>query len=124
MLVLLGKSYGVAYFLCFAFDILGTLTTYNNMFGTAFGSFLGCDYTLTTVESGCMRTYRIGTLLFTVVIAVLTAVEYKEQAWLQYIMTSLQYFIVAFIGFYCLFRGSTEHSVLQNTIISDPSGYK
>ena len=121
VLVLLGKSYSVGYFLCFAFCILGTLTAYNNIFGTAFGSFLGCDYTSARVESGCMRTYQVGTLLFTVVVAVLTAVDYKEQAWLQYVMTSLQYFVVAFIGFYCIFRGSTEHLTVQNSLIAGPS---
>jgi len=115
--VLLGKTCSVGYFLCFAFSTLGTLTAYNNMFGTAFGSFLGCNYTSTPVESECMHIYQGGALLFTVIIAVLTAVDYKEQAWLQYIMTALQYFVASFIVFYCLLRGSTDHLTLQNSII-------
>lgn len=115
--VLLGKTCSVGCFLSFTFYILGTLTAYNNMFGTAFGSFLGCNYTSTPVESECMHIYQGGALLFTVIIAVLTAVDYKEQAWLQYIMTALQYFVASFIVFYCLFRGSTEHLTLQNSVI-------
>lgn len=117
VLVLLGKKCSVGYFLCFAFYILGTLTAYNNMFGTAFGSFLGCDYTSASVDSQCLHIYQGGALCFTIIIAVLTAVDYKEQAWLQFVMTALQYFVAAFIVFYCIFRGSTEHMTLQNSVI-------
>jgi len=102
-------------FICFAVWIIMVLTSYVNVFGTAFGSLWNCDYTSKSMEDA----FRIGTVMFGVVLAVLTLVEYKDQKWLQYIMAILQFAVLMFTIIYCTMNGSTEHLSSQNVLASD-----
>lgn len=95
------------FFLWFILCMVGTLTVYTNMFGTAFGSWFECDSTEESEKETCLwKYYRIGTYIFFVLIGALTLIEYKAQARLQYIMTGLQFAILIFVISYSMKYGN------------------
>lgn len=119
--ILLGPGHRVVYSVCFVAYLIGVITAYTNIFGTAYGAFLDCNYTKKEVSEECQQTYLIGIAIFGVIVTVLTALDYKEQAWLQYIMTTLQFVLASIILTYTLTHGSTDHLTLANTVASNPS---
>ena len=118
---LFGRTHKSIYFLFFAGFIIGTISAYTNIFGTAFGSFLHCDYTVDEVSEECRHTYLLGTGVFTVLVCILTALDYKEQSWVQYLMTGLQFTMAGFVILYCVLRESTGHLTFANVVVAGPS---
>lgn len=87
------------------FYFIGSLTTFTNVFSTGVGHLLfACDYTGNEITATCSDYYVIGVVVFGVIIAVLAALDYKEQAVFQYIMMCLQLVIVIFVILYAFYR--------------------
>ena len=104
---LLGRGHWVFYFTIYYLAISSTLTIYANIAGTAAGTLIwGCDYTANTAAE-CLVSYRWGVGAYFMLVGGLTVLDYKEQAWLQYIMTLLRYVLITYIVLFSIFRGST-----------------
>lgn len=116
---LLGNRHWLFYFLIYYLAISSTLTIYANIVGTAAGTLIGhCDYALET-EEYCVGAYRWGVISYLLLVGSLTVLDYKEQAWLQYIMTLLRYVLITYIVLFGLFRGSTDSITAEIAVFSD-----
>ena len=93
------------YFLVMGFYFLGELTVYTNIFGTGFGYVLfHCDFAPDDLTSTCSTRYIHGIILFCLVVGVIAALDYKEQAVFQMIMMSLQLVVVGVVLIYSLWK--------------------
>lgn len=116
---LLGNGHWLFYFIIYYLAMSSTLTIYANIAGTAAGTLIwNCDYTSETVAH-CVTAYRWGLGGYLLLIGGLTVLDYKEQAWLQYIMTLLRYALITYIVLFGLFRGSMEAITPEIVVFRD-----
>ena len=115
----LGSLHSSLYFLLYYLAITSALSAYANLTGTAIGTLLfQCDYATLEVAGECMQSYHHGLIIYFVVVCFLTLLDYKEQAWLQTIMTGSRYTLIALIFCYAIYKGSLSGLTVETAVFN------
>ena len=117
--VLMGSVHSLLYFLLYYLALTSSLSAYANLTGTGIGTLVfHCDYTGNETTTECMHTYHFSLLFYLVVVCLLTLVDYKEQAWLQTVMTYSRYFLIVVILAYAVYKASPSEITPENAIFN------
>lgn len=96
--VLMGKGWAVVFFLGNCFFLVCSLTAYANIFGTNFAThlpvFAQCSYSGSTVSEQCKWQYVFFLLIYLLLMAYFSAIEFHEQVWMQYTMTAMRLVVI------------------------------
>ena len=116
---IMGPSHWVFYFLLFYLSLTVTLTAFSNITGTAFGTLVfQCDYQKAGVTPDCKEAYQYGLMVYFILVCCLTLFDYKEQSWLQSIMTYARFALIALIVCYAVFKGSFSDVILKTGVFN------